>query len=492
MSRSIVISGLILVTAAGLGAILHISLGLSVVEASLAGIAAFFVMAFLHVMTGQGGAQQGDVYDQVALNETRTALQELRREVGSLHESVEGMRQHVQDRSGMEARMSAELRIVETLIKQLAEVVARIEVQAAMPRREAQAGLEHHTQHADETGNPNSSVHGHGEAAEDAAVNRDFSADDLPRDPARRAAEIAGRAAALAGGDAGKAQAGLRHDGRMQPSEEDVIVPRRPGTGRFAHLSDTQMLRLVRSSVQANRVDLYLQPIVTLPQRKVRYYEALTRLRAEDGEVILPADYMPVAEPAGVMPLIDNILLFRCVQVVKRLSTRNREAGVFCNIAFHSLVDSEFFADFTGYLKQNQDLAGSIIFEIGQATLESMGPEEEGSLAMLAEMGFRFSLDKVRTLSLSPERLAERGFRFVKVPADLLMQPEGDMDIHPMDLSPLLARRNIELIVERVESEAMIVDLLDYNIGLGQGYLFSAPRPVRAEVLGEHREGRQV
>eukprot|EP01035_Chromulina_nebulosa_P004597 gene4597-6279_t len=45
-------------------------------------------------------------------------------------------------------------------------------------------------------------------------------------------------------------------------------------------------------------------PIVTLPQRKIRYYEALTRLRTEEGETLYPADYLPIAEKAGLMPAI--------------------------------------------------------------------------------------------------------------------------------------------------------------------------------------------
>ena len=44
---------------------------------------------------------------------------------------------------------------------------------------------------------------------------------------------------------------------------------------------------MIRSAIDANRIDLYLQPIVTLPQRKVRYYEAMSRLRTETGEVLL-------------------------------------------------------------------------------------------------------------------------------------------------------------------------------------------------------------
>lgn len=41
----------------------------------------------------------------------------------------------------------------------------------------------------------------------------------------------------------------------------------------------------------------------------------------------------------------------------------------------------------------------------------------------------------------------------------------------------------IDLIAERVETETTVVDLLDYDVRFGQGFLFSPPRPVRAEAL---------
>ncbi|MGE3150495.1 MAG: EAL domain-containing protein, partial [Pseudorhodoplanes sp.] len=56
-------------------------------------------------------------------------------------------------------------------------------------------------------------------------------------------------------------------------------------------------------------------------------------------------------------------------------------------------------------------------------------------------------------------------------------------DIHPHDLADLLARSGVDLIAERIETESMVLDLLDYDVRFGQGFLFSPPRPVRAEAL---------
>ncbi len=61
-----------------------------------------------------------------------------------------------------------------------------------------------------------------------------------------------------------------------QPAASTSIAGRAAADGHAA-----EMIEIVRDAIDAGRVDLYLQPIVTLPQRKVRYYEALTRLRTE-------------------------------------------------------------------------------------------------------------------------------------------------------------------------------------------------------------------
>jgi cyclic-di-GMP phosphodiesterase TipF (flagellum assembly factor) len=255
--------------------------------------------------------------------------------------------------------------------------------------------------------------------------------------------------------------------------------------GRFRGMDRDSIIAMLRNAVEANRVDLYLQPIVTLPQRKVRYYEALSRLRGEDGQMMLGADFLKFAEMGALMPKIDNLLLFRCVQVVRRLLMKNRDIGLFCNIS-SSTLSSPDFPRMLEFVEANRVLAPALIFEFTQQAYRAMGPLEFESLAALRDRGFRFSLDHVGDLRIEPRELAERGVRFVKVPASLLLTPTAaaTSDIHPADLSDLLGRYGIDLIVERIESETSVVDLLDFDVRYGQGFLFSQPRPVRNEALG--------
>ncbi len=274
--------------------------------------------------------------------------------------------------------------------------------------------------------------------------------------------------------------AALLPDGALNLSESDAV-----GNRRFQGMSREEIAELVAKSVDAGRVDLYLQPIVTLPQRKVRCYEALSRLRMDDGEIVPAVDFIDIADSVGLVPKIDNLLAFRCVQVLRRLQLKSRDVGLFCNIGAATLTDANQFRQFLDFMSANRALASSLTFEFSQSAYRNFGPLEKESLAALAEAGFRFSMDHVTDLRIEPKDLADHWFRFFKVPAKLLLDRTSGAksDIHPEDLADLLARSGIDLIAERIESEGVVVDLLDYDVRFGQGFLFSPPRPVRAEAL---------
>jgi cyclic-di-GMP phosphodiesterase TipF (flagellum assembly factor) len=264
-------------------------------------------------------------------------------------------------------------------------------------------------------------------------------------------------------------------------SESDAVSPRVPARG----MSTAAAVEMIVQALDNHRVDLYLQPIVTLPQRKVRFDEAMSRLRTEDGEIVPAEAFVAAAEAAGLMPKIDNLLLFRAVQVVRRLQLKSRDVGIFCNISPTTLTDAVQFRQFLDFVDANRALGDALTFEFTQSAYRNFGPLEQEGLSALAERGFRFSMDHVTDLRMEPRELAERSFRFLKVPAKLLLNKASGVqsDIHPEDLADLLARSGIDLVAERIENEATVLDLLDYDVRFGQGFLFSAPRPVRPEAL---------
>jgi cyclic-di-GMP phosphodiesterase, flagellum assembly factor TipF len=261
-----------------------------------------------------------------------------------------------------------------------------------------------------------------------------------------------------------------------------AAAPPAPAPGAPSR-GQAQILAAVKSAVEENRIEIYLQPMVTLPQRKVRFYEAVTRLRDDKDQLLAADDFILVAEAAGLIGRIDNMVMLKCVQVLRRLMVRNKDVGVFCNVAAATLGNPTTFTQCLDFLEANRALAPSFVLEFKQATFRNLGPTETEHLAALAQRGFRFSIDHVTDLRIEPRELADRGVRFIKVPAALLLDQRQNSasDIHPSDLSDLLGRFGIDLIAERIEGERAVVDLLDYDVRFGQGFLFAPPRPLRPE-----------
>lgn len=248
---------------------------------------------------------------------------------------------------------------------------------------------------------------------------------------------------------------------------------------------DPAMRELITAALNANRVELHLQPIVTLPQRQVKYYEAFTRLRDTQGELIAAGVFLPEAVRSGLIARIDNLLLFRSIQVIRKLTSRNRTAALFCNVSSASLVDETFFPGFLDFATSNKNIADVLIFEFAQQDVAQMSVMELESLRALSEIGFKFSVDRITDMKMDFRTLAQQGFRFAKLQADYLIgRREADHGhIHPSDFGDLLHRYGIELITDHVETESQVLELLDYEVKLAQGNLFSPPRPVRAEVF---------
>lgn len=474
------------ITAAAFGAGLYVHAGASLIVSLIAGAALFVAMAASQSVFARS-QQQGDVEKRLATLESSLGdpaqhvvhagsvvsnehLEQLSRRVDSLRQYVEQAEQlgsaaeaaaQINRLAGeterLDARLEAlrtqvkieaqerhdeiraELQMVETLVKQVAErLAAGAELQNIV---EGSVGVSEATQNLAEQGE---SFEGSGDLPLDSLA---------PFQPEYSAPEPS--------------------------AEEDDIPPLDPDE------VESLMMEEIRRSVEANKIELYLQPIMILPRRRIRYYEALTRLKNEAGRVILPKDYLNLAESGGMMPVIDNVMLFRSVQVLRRLESRSSARGVFCNISIHSLLDPEFFGEFIGFMEQNTELAGSMFFEFSQAAIKNCGPMELEGLNALAVLGFRFSLDQVIDLNVDFQKYHGMGFRTIKIAADVFLDgmEEAGARIHSADMASYLERFGMQLIVEKIEDETTLMRVQDHNVKLGQGYLFSEPRPVRPEVF---------
>jgi cyclic-di-GMP phosphodiesterase, flagellum assembly factor TipF len=277
-------------------------------------------------------------------------------------------------------------------------------------------------------------------------------------------------------------------------ADEVVVVVQEPAEAPSETLTETApddaMLRDLRDAIEGNRIDLYLRPIVTLPDRKLRFYDASTRVRTGDDAFMVPGDYLHLAEREHLMPRIDNVMLVKCVQLLRRLGPESRLKGVFCNLSAQSLLDHDFFPELVEFMEENSTLADNLTFQLSQRAVLDIGADELAGLKTLGKLGFVFSLDHVADLDVDFAALRDHFFRYVKIDAKTLLHDMADAraSIPASDMTSFLDRFDLKLIVEKVDDEASLERLMDYGVDLAEGDLFARPRPVTPEMFRELAE----
>ena len=138
------------------------------------------------------------------------------------------------------------------------------------------------------------------------------------------------------------------------------------GTGQ---LSETDMLDIMRDALRQNRVDLFAtdrQPT----QRKHRYFECFSAVYATPMTPSSRQTDIEIAKKSGLIKAIDNMLLFRCIQLVKKIQKHDYTTSFFCNVSPTTRADREFFQEFARVSSATKIC--SIVFEFSQADIAAI------------------------------------------------------------------------------------------------------------------------
>lgn len=264
----------------------------------------------------------------------------------------------------------------------------------------------------------------------------------------------------------------------------DAAAADRRDRGSSATSQSGELSETVRAALRQNRQELFLRPIVALPQRKRRYYQCAIHLHGRDGETLPPERYAAAARAAGLGAAVDKMLLFRAVQLIRSLPLDGSGAAFFCGVSPDSFADERFLADFVSYLGSGEDISSHLVFEIRDSDRIKFDSGAALELESLVRAGYRLCLAGPEDFDLDVPRLTEQGFRFLKIDARRLMpatrsDPEANR-VHRLKQG--LDRAGVGLIVDNIASEQMLVELLDFDIDFGAGLLFGEPRQAGGEV----------
>ena len=174
---------------------------------------------------------------------------------------------------------------------------------------------------------------------------------------------------------------------------------------------------------------------------------------------------------------VDHLLLIHVLDSIRADARRGVEIGYFINISTESLKDSAFMGDLLEFIKRNREYAQNIIFELRQDEFNALPPPLMAVVQGLGQTGCRFSIDNIDNPNMDVMKLQKLRIEFIKLDAakllSLIETSEGENLISR--LKNRLDAANITLIVEKMETEREVVELLEFDIEFGEGYLFGKP-----------------
>ncbi len=261
------------------------------------------------------------------------------------------------------------------------------------------------------------------------------------------------------------------------PSITDIIEEKSISQNEEA-ISDFVIRESLHRAIEYSSLDLFMQPVVTLPQRHVDFYEFYGRLRTRPGIYLAAQDYMKMASEEHIISRLDTIFLTNCLKVIEKQRRRvSKPLSYFINIRPYSLRDHDFMHELSRIIAEYKDIAGSLILEMHYNSFVMLSPAEKKIIARLADIGCRFSLDHLNDIPTDFKYLRDNHVSFIKLNAQMIIE-SGKTE---KGFAEILAKKNnldvngIDMIIEKIENEHDLIELLDYDIIHGQGFLFGRP-----------------
>ncbi len=240
----------------------------------------------------------------------------------------------------------------------------------------------------------------------------------------------------------------------------------------------------LRQCLDDSSIEVRYQPTVDIATGTLTGVEALVRMRDDDEELLLPPDFLDVAEETGLVRRLGTTVLDQALHDLKDWNQRaTTPMTVAINVSPRQLNDQRFPAIVASALSNCEIDPSLLLLEITEHVLIEASPLTERVLFELSELGVGLGLDDFGTGYSSLAYLKRYPMTFVKIDQSFvagLGQDDDDTAIVRATIA-LAQSLNLRVLAEGVEDEAQLAQLRELGCDMAQGYLFS--RPVTGSVI---------
>jgi EAL domain-containing protein (putative c-di-GMP-specific phosphodiesterase class I) len=252
---------------------------------------------------------------------------------------------------------------------------------------------------------------------------------------------------------------------------------------------DVDLVHALKESVSDGSLVLQLQPEIDLASGGVVGMEALLRWRHPERGVLLPADFLPVAAAAGLMPLIGWWVIEACAREAaswRSLPPSATQRQLWVNVAGLQLAEPGFTDRVADLVKQHGLDHGALGIEVTEETLAQDVDSVARTLDELRDAGVALAVDDFGSWYSSLATIGDLPVDAVKLDQSFVRGVGTDLDDDTIVASVirLAHARGLYVVAEGVESWSESARLVDLGCDRAFGYLFSPPQtPERARQM---------
>ncbi len=251
-------------------------------------------------------------------------------------------------------------------------------------------------------------------------------------------------------------------------------------------VSRMQIERGLRDALTKNEFKLFYQPIISVQDGRTRGFEALIRWFRADGVLILPNDFIHIAEETGLIIPMGEWVLKEACRMGKKLQNLGFEDIVMSvNISVTQLRHKTIIDTIKNALEETGLSVNSLEIEITESILIGSFDASIEILKQIRDMGVKISLDDFGTGYSSLSHLKRLPLTNLKIDRlfikELMNQGvEVAMTATIIDLAHTL---NLGVIAEGVEHEFQLTNLAQERCDYFQGFLFGKPMPEKEAII---------
>ena len=249
---------------------------------------------------------------------------------------------------------------------------------------------------------------------------------------------------------------------------------------------EMQWVRRINDALRNDQFRLYYQPIVSLGTDPIpeERGEILLRFSDEQGNLILPGNFMPAAEHYGLVRAVDRWVFSHALEALKLRGPASTPVVYSINLSGQSLSDESFRAFVIEELRRTEIDPPQVCFEITETAAIANLSYAMRFISVLKELGCQFALDDFGTGLSSFAYLRSLSIDYLKVAGRFVRNMADD----PIDYAMVEAIHHIgrvmgiKTIAEHAENSAILEGLKTVGVEYAQGNILGRPTALKARL----------